>query len=367
VNPPVDPIKWVPENICGRTPAAGAPFSCTHAGWTIETPPPDIRSSGLHGRGLAGYVLLQRASSGFVPWETINPRAAAGTHLSSVAPVYRVDGNEFWSTVWCFSSRPIKFTLAIPRRCDITFSLVMRACQPMGCTVDVIVNGYNLETYQPTHDLWFMLDIKIPARLLQSGTNYIVLETPVDTRRAPLQISPARPAVLNARPEIPFGIWIQSASVTSPSVPLSVSFQWVPVCSGLLNPDEELHLTVQITQGNMSSTAETESFARQLDIEVNSSENDLLSNLSELLTHAYSWGTAAHHPVSLEAAHTIDYPLHIGPAGDQALAYRVWQLDLIFEANGRRIVQALGLNGPIITQQSSVAAPTREPGPDRSA
>jgi hypothetical protein len=367
VNPTVDHIKLVLANICGSTPATEVPFSCTHAGWAIETPPPDIRSSGLHGRGLAGCVLLQRASSGFVPWETINPRAAVGTHLSSVAPVYRVDSNEFWSTVWCFSSRPIKFTLAIPRRCDVTFGLVMRACQPMGCTLDVIVNGHNLETYQPTHDLWFMLDVKIPARLLQSGTNHIVLETPFDTKRPSLQISPARPAVLNARREVPFGIWIQSASVTSPSVPMSVSFQWVPVCGGLLNPNEELHQTVQIPQGNMSSTAETESFAWQLDIEVNSSENDLMSNLSELLTHAYSWGTAAQHPVSLEAAHTIDCPLHIGASGDQALAYRVWQLDLIFEANGRRIVQALGLNGPIITQQSSLAALTREPGPNRSA
>jgi len=321
----------------------------------------------MHGRGLAGYVLLQRANSGFVPWETIYPGAAVGTHLSSVAPVYKVDGNSFWSTVWYFSSRPIKFTLVIPRRCDVTFSLVMRACQPMGCTLDVIVNGHHLETYQPTHDLWFMLDVKIPARLLQSGGNHIVLETPVDTKRAPPHISLAGPPARNTRPEVPFGIWIQSASVTSPSVPMSVSFQWVPVCGGLLNPNEELQQTVRIQQGIISSIAETESFARQLDIEVDSSENELLSNLSELLTHAYSWGTATRHPVSIEAAHTIDYPLHIGPAGDQPLAYRVWQLDLIFEANGRRIVQALGPNGPIITQQSSVAAPPREPGSDRSA
>jgi hypothetical protein len=55
--------------------------------------------------------------------------------------------------------------------------------------------------------------------------------------------------------------------------------------------------------------------------------------------------------VAIEPLHTVEHALHIGPAGADAVTYRLWQLDLIFQANGRRLVQALGANGPIITQQ----------------
>jgi hypothetical protein len=133
-----------------------------------------------------------------LPLQTVTPGNPVSPNLLSSATNYAVDGSEFWSTVWYFRLRPIKFTFHNACRCDVTSSLVMKTCLPFPSAVDVFVNSRKLHTYSPSDDNWFTHHITIPADLLVPGTNHIVLETP---------------ATAQTRLGIPLGIWVQSASV----------------------------------------------------------------------------------------------------------------------------------------------------------
>ena len=145
-----------------------------------------------------GSAVLQTARCGKLPLQTITPRNPISTHLRSSGTNYSVNGSEFWSTVWYFKLRPIKFTLKSHCRCNVTLSLVMRTCLPYPSAVAVIVNGKTLHTYTPSDDSWFTQHITIPGGFLEQGANHILLRTP---------------ATAQTRLGIPLGIWIQSASV----------------------------------------------------------------------------------------------------------------------------------------------------------
>jgi hypothetical protein len=143
-------------------------------------------------------AVLQTTRCRSLPLQTITPRNPIATHLRSSGTNYAVNGSDFWSTVWYFKLRPIRFTLKSYCQCNVTLSLVMRTCLPYASAVAVIVNGRTLHTYNPNDDTWFTQHITIPADFLEQGANHILLKTP---------------ATAQTRLGIPLGIWVQSASV----------------------------------------------------------------------------------------------------------------------------------------------------------
>jgi hypothetical protein len=180
------------------TPAPGDPLSSNCVGWTITTPPQVVPGPGEYAPSPTMPTGLQTARCGNLPLQTITPRNPISTNLRSSGTNYTVNGSEFWSTVWYFKLRPIKFTLKSCCRCNVTLSLVMRTCLPFASAVTVIVNGRTLHTYNPSDDSWFTQHITIPAGFLEHGANHILLKTPVTAQ---------------TRLGIPLGIWVQSASV----------------------------------------------------------------------------------------------------------------------------------------------------------
>jgi hypothetical protein len=306
----------------------------TYAGWTITAMPPAVPGAGKFARSPTAPVRIRSADGALLPSQSVTP---ANPNTRNVrADAAAGNGGEYWPLVASNGSAlPVTFTLTLPvlpvaYRGDVEMKLVLAACTPGPPVFLVVVNGRPLKIHRPLEKEWFEQRITIPARFLISGANQIVL--------SPLGGY--------------YGIWLRAVHFASPSVPISISAQWLQICSGELGPDDAFHRSVPLQQGTAMSESQIRAFAQQFDIGVEDSRIDeLLDFIGSHFASRFFFDEGAKGSTSIGRQTTVACDVKIGPAREEGLTFQVWQLAIMYEANGCQLVQALGRNGPIIVRQ----------------
>ncbi len=138
--------------------------------------------------------------------------------------------------------------------------------------------------------------VTIPAHCLIDGINQIVL--------SPLAGY--------------YGIWLQSVQFASPSVPISISTQWVEVCAGELGPGDRFDQSVQLPHGTAMTDSQIRAFAQQFGIDVaQSSTESLLIGLSAHFATRFFFDERTGRSVPIERETMVGYDLKIGPAREE--------------------------------------------------
>ncbi|WP_420245225.1 hypothetical protein [Roseiterribacter gracilis] len=316
--------------------AARTPFAFTYAGWTITTPPPAVPGMRKFAPSPTAPMRIRSADGAWLPSQTVTPTHPVSQHVR--AHVDASDDAEFWLlTAPDGSSVPLRFTLdlsALPAasKCDVAMTLNLAACAPAPPMFSITVNGRALKIYYPTEASWAAQHVFIPADFLQRGANQIVV-TPLGRY---------------------YGIWLQSVQFASRSVPISIGVQWLQICAGELDRGEAIDQSVRLTHGTPMTDSQIRAFAKQFDIDVEGSGiESLLAALSTHLAARFSFDERTGGSVPIERDTTAIYALKIARRArdDEPLTFQVWQLALVYEANGCQLVHALGPHGPIVFQQ----------------
>jgi hypothetical protein len=319
----------------------GDQFSYTYAGWDITTPPPMPSGQGEFVPSPTPPVQLQSANGALIPAQSVTVPNAASPNLSAAGTLSPA-GNS-WTTQKNLNGNvvqyPINLVLTMPTvpgltyACDVTLSLELAAETGGQSNYTVWANNNVVAAYSPTDDNYYIQDTTIPGNMLVQGQNNIVIGT---------QVTGGGQS----------GIWVRSIGVSSGAIPISASSQWLQICAGELGTGDSFTDTQTVTQGNTTTDSSTKSFGQEFGFTVGiGGIEKLLFGLSGQLSASFSFNESTEHSVSVTTQSSTSWGPTIGPAPAGGLTFQAWQLAIQYQANNQQIVQALGVNAPIIVRQ----------------
>jgi hypothetical protein len=310
-------------------------FSYTYAGWNIITPPPEITGKENYPPSPSPLVQLQTANGAWIQSQTVTPNNTQTQNLKVTGGT--TTGHNFWATGINNGTYPVNLALATPvvpgltYQCDVTLTLNMAACVGrFPSHYYVVVNGQQIGSYSPTNENWHNEQISIPAGVLHNGANQIHISSQDNSS----------------------GIWIQSITANSAAINISASSQWQQICAGYLSSGNSFQDTQTVSQGNTTTDSSTMTYGQEFGFSVSiGGIEELLFGLGGQLSASFSFQESTEHSVSITKESSNSWGPAIGPAPSGGLTFQAWQLCIVYEANGKQIVEALGINGPIIVCQ----------------
>ena len=316
-------------------------FSYYIFGWNVTNAPPTPKGEGEFAESPTDAVLLGNGNSQMVPTQiirfaTANPVETQNLSMSRSRAFVSESG--YWVLKPGKKRGYVEFSLKLRSPTNVSFTLNCAGCTKRGCAggqsvIDITVNDKKLvKKLRITNPQWHNETFTLTNDMLVEGKNKIVV-------------------LINGKVHL----WIAAVGVSTENVPLSASYFWKQIGSGLINPGNTYNRTISVTTGNTTSDTKTESFAKTLGVKIGGGGGGIdkaLFGLSMELSAAFTHTTSQSHTITISKQSTSSYSMSITPYNKEKTTFQIWQLCLQYETKGNFLHQALGPDdGPIIITQ----------------
>lgn len=324
---------------------ADEPFSVSVFGFAIDQPPPPMTTFEVFPASPTSPVALATSTTNAVPPQTIvlDSNHAVAAFDDPLTPglvqlsLQSLDGAGFDSGhIDVGNGGEVKLTLTLDAPVNVTFGVELAAVTYGAHDTELTIeaNGTHVVSRQHDNDQnWHWLTFTIPAALLVAGQNTLKIYAT----------------------ESKYGFWVQAASVSSESVPVTAYYFWQTVAQGSVTPSGINEVQVAVTSGTSNTTTEIETFSETVGGKVGAGAvADLLGGISAGLSFSFTHTSTTQHSITVSQSTTTTTTVGVAkPASPVSVAYQVWQIGLTFAVDGgASITQALSeAQAPLIMRE----------------